>query len=175
MKQLGRSKRGHSVSELPVVLIILLLGILIPVIDFCTVSMRTSFLDGAARSAAHVAAKAHTFWQGSPNDPSVRMLARAETQRSLNGFTGIRVQRITPRIVRTNIENPAETRTFDRPLPAAPDTEKYVYHVEVELRGDVDPLFKFANLWGDIPGLTRPLPFTAKAREVFENPFWLTR
>lgn len=174
-KQIRPAPHGQAIAELPLVLFVFLVLVLFPIIDLCCITFRSTFMDGAARNAAHKAAKAHTFAFDGPDGLSASSIAKNEVRDVIRQFTGIRVEQVTPRIVRTSTTNAADVQRFEAPVPITSDSEQYVYQIEVEIKGEVDPLIPFNCALPAVPGLSSPMPFTATAREVFENTFWLTK
>jgi hypothetical protein len=52
----------------------------------------------------------------------------------------------------------------------AADTNTYIYDIQVELNGQVDPLIPFISMMGSVPGLTGPFPVTVRSQYSCEIP-----
>jgi len=160
-------------AELPVVLWLLLVCGVIPLMIMATITMRATLLNAAARDAAHAAAKASTFEQSEEGHPSARQLAESTAHATASKFAGVTISQVKTSIMITDADNPSapsDIRTIKLRPTDVIDTSKYVYSVQVEVSGYVEPLIRFTlPVFGDVPGLTKPMEMKVSGVEMFEN------
>lgn len=142
-------------------------------IDLATIGLRASTLFSAAREAARVAGRSKTFLV----DGSDGLSAVNAAKQKATSMAGYYVQ-ITPSNVRVSIiGSPIRGgATINQTTPLASSSTDYVYQIEVSVTGNVEPLATLSpNLFGNVPGLTGPMTFTARSSEFAEYPTGLTQ
>ena len=91
-----------------------------------------------------------------------------------NSFNGISIiGPVQVYILQTDVSSGVQTQNPVRQkLPAAADTDKNIYEIQVQLDGQVEPLIRYpvTGMFGAIPGLTGPFPVTVKAQYSCEIP-----
>jgi len=137
------------------------------------ITIRATLLNAAAKDAAHAAAKALTFEQAEEGHPSARQLAESTAYATAGKFPGVTISRVSTSIIVTDADKPSEpssVRTTKLPPSEVIDTSKNVYSVQVEVSGQVEPMVRFSlPVFGDVPGLTKPMEMKVTGVEMFEN------
>lgn len=174
----ARSNRASSIVELPVALSVLFLALLFPLADLGTIALRSATVFAAARNAAHHAGRAKSFVTNGENGQlSAKSTAVARALQTCNfGICGtqIKAEDVRTKIIGTPFAANISAINSASPLPDA-EPEKYLYQIEVEVTGTVEPLVLLNNeLLGDIPGITKPLMISAAFREFCEHPEGMT-
>ena len=171
-----KRKATGSVVEFTAIVPVFALFILIPMMDLGTVSLRTTFITVAARDAVHKAIKARSFEADLNGSPSAKTMAGDIAKARAESFGGVRVKQVITRIVTVAMNDSADVQKFEHSLPASPEPNPRttVYQLEVEVQGEIEPLLRSGGVFSEIPGLSKPLPFTSIAREIFEDPSALT-
>lgn len=181
-----RTGNGSSAVEMPVALIVFLFFLLFPLIDLATIALRSAVIYSAAFNGAHAGALASSFLVDSAiNDPSTGKpvpklsavnAAVAAAQGTKNtGLSGVEYDDSDIQIKLQGIplkesDNLPKIQLGDR-VPVVQVDPAYIYQIEVTVTGRVQPLFMLSSqLFGDVPGLTVPLPVTASSRQICENP-----
>ncbi len=171
----NRRQNGSSIAELPVAIFGLFFIILFPLLDLGTIALRSATVYEAARNAAHHAGRAKTFLSnGEDGELSSKSSAVAwalATAKNALAGTEIKKEDVKLSIIGTPFDDKKYTTvTSTAPLNET-QPENYVYQIEVQVTGKVEPLVKLNNeLMGDIPGLTSPLKVSATFREFCEHP-----
>ncbi len=159
---------------MPVVMWITILGICFPVMILAVGTLRFGFFWNACREAATQAAKCPTFEVDSSLGKSAINTADLVASMATNSFSGISiVGPVKVYILQTDVNAGTSTQNPDRQkLPAAADTDRNIYEVQVELDGQVEPLIRYPvqGMFGSIPGLTGPFPVTVRAQNSCEIP-----
>lgn len=157
-----RRQTGSSAVEIAVVVPLLFGFVMIPLLDLGCIGLRAYALQLAARDGAAAGAR-------SADATAARSKAEDTAKNSLNKFTGIKINQISSRFVRVSLDNTKEqTRFTDTQTGENPKDS--VFQIEVEISGEVEPLIKFSNVFGKIPGLTTPSSCNGIARAYFERP-----
>ncbi len=176
-----RTSSGTSMAELPAAMWLLFVALLFPLMILAITSIRASFMGVCAKDAAHAASKAKVFQNANaqPGDPPDAVtLAVTTAQATAQGLGGITIdsQDVKTRIVISTLGSPPQVSFSDDSLAAnSIDTVNNVYSVQVLVTGKAEPIIKFPDFFGSIPGLTKPLTMTAVGREIVENPQMLVQ
>lgn len=176
----SRRTRAALSAELGPCLWLLLILFVFPLIDLGTIAARTATVYTVAREAARAAGRAETFSASSSSGPSSKQIAVTRALQAAQGLpqATITAQNVTVYLVGTPIVtgsvNPAIRQTT--PLTAPADTADYLYEIEVDVTGTVNPLVMLSSsTFGTVPGLTAPFTVRAIGREVVEHPSGLTQ
>ncbi len=166
-----RGLRGSLMADAPLAIWFLIIGVTLPLIDLVMITVRSGFLIMSARDAAHVAARCKSFQTPvSADQPSVVGAADAQARFAASRFSEITVNSVESWILITDLDTEVTTRQNTR-LTEPADTNEFVYQIEVIVRGQANPLVRYnAGIFGNIPGLTAPVPVNAVAREFAEFP-----
>lgn len=161
--------RGSFFADVPLTIWFLMLGLAIPLIDLVTVSVRSGFLIMAARDAAHHASGCRSFQNPvSASRPSMITAADARARDAASRFSEVTVNSVESWIVITDLNTQVTTKRNTK-LTDPANTDVNVYQLEVIVRGQANPLIRYnAGIFGNIPGLTAPVPVNAVAREFVE-------
>jgi hypothetical protein len=177
-KSKQRSGRGTTMAEMPAALWLLIL-MAFPLIIVATSAMRFGFFWNACREAAMQAAKCQTFQTDSAVGISSINTADSWAAKAASGFSGITiVPPVNVYILQTNVVSGTTTKHTNRTaLAAAADTDNNIYDIQVELNGQIEPLFRvpFAGIAGPIPGLTGPYPVVVRSQYTSEVPQGLNK
>lgn len=174
MKTSRRMQKGASLLELPCTLFVFLIMLLTPMLNLATTTLRCSLMGMAVTEGAHAASKAHSYEAGTTDKPAAIDLANFTIKDAANRFGGLHVDNVQTEILITNVASGDVTRHSGK-LTTPPDSSRFIYQIETNVRSHIDPLFLFTNSIGDIPGLTVALPMNYSSREMFENPAGLTQ
>lgn len=193
MKRKRRNERGAMVAEYASSLYVLLICLVLPLLDYSVIGMRSFFLWFAANQAAAAACKAKTYLepvqnpsQPNLNYPSACELAQTRANQIKKILPGMRwVQTDNNpdvQIVREPINPQARgaqpaavfSRGHGAPLTSidAPDQSLNVYVCKVVIKGKIEPLITLP--WFDIPGISKPFDLTVSSQSQFENVAGLT-
>lgn len=172
-KQSTRKTSGSSMAEMPAALMIIFVGMFLPLFILASITLRTTLLSAAVKDAAHAAAKAKTFANGTPEKPSAQEVAAEQAGATASRFGGITLDNVQTGIVTTRLGTKQVTRSTS-PLVVV-DTSKNVYAVEVTVKGRIEPIIRCeTGFLANVPGLTGPMPLNMVASEMTENPQGLT-
>ena len=174
MKRQVRTRKGASLLELPCTLFVFLIMLLMPMLNVATATLRCSLMGMAVTEGAHAASKAHSYEAGSSEKPAAITVANDIINAAAAHFTGLHVDNIQTAIVVTNAASGDVTRQNGR-LMTPPDSSRFIYQIETNVRAHIDPLFLLSNSFGDIPGVTVPIAMNYSSREMFENPAGLNQ
>ena len=166
-----RAARGSAAIELPICILVLFIIFFFPMLDLAMCAVRAQTIYSCARDAARVAARASTFTQA-----KARAMAQV-IQTSNASLTGakITVSNVSVNVVGIPVNNSVSTVRQSAPL-AVVDKNNYIYQIEVNVPGAVDPLVMLSsNLFGSIPGISAPMPVSASSREFAEHPNGLSK
>lgn len=163
-------------AELPLTMWFLFILITLPMINLAIVSLRSTFILAAAHDAAHAASRCKTFKTAlNGSTPSATEAATQKVTDVVSHFTGVKVSTVVTKIVVTNVDSSATTRSTD-PLKTTPDTNSNTYSTEVIVTGTVDPLLYYqGDHFGSVPGLSAPITMSCAAQEFCEYPQGLTQ
>ena len=167
-----RSGRAQLIAELPLVLWVMFIVLMIPLIDLATFTIRYTFLLAASRDAAMSASLARTFGTNpSSTELSAKNAATAAAQTEASAWSEVTVTSVTTNIVITKLSTGIVTRQ-STPLSTPADTVNNAYQIETIVNGTTNPILRFSSssFWGNIPGLTAPVPVSITSRAYFENP-----
>ena len=171
----ARSQHGSSLLELPAGLWITLIVFLVPMVALASITIRVSLLNIATQEAVHAAAKARTYEQASDEGPSAVQLAQKAFDKVTSSFPGLGANKVSLRILATDVKSGTIT-TYESKLKEPANSSAYLYQVESKCTGSIEPVFGISQqLFGDVPGLTTPMPVNSSAREMVENPQGLDR
>ena len=175
------SKRhgGSSIAEFPVVLIGFLLCLLMPMIDLAFIAFRTSFVHTAAHNAAQSAGRAKTFSANGANGElsAINIAKRDAIAVKNNGAGGVNFADtdVIVNIVGTPLKTGKPEIRQNTPLTAI-DTKDYLFQIEVTVNGQVQPLVTLSDsFFGQVPGLTAPMPIQASYKQFCEHPGGLSK
>jgi len=171
----ARSRRGNFIVETPIALFLFLFLFVFPFIDLAAITLRTTFLYGAAHNAAWESARAHTYQTSLDGLPSAVQLANSVAQKTAAPFAGIKINSVKTSIVTTDIKTLSQSRQ-SASLAVPADASLNSYQVEVSVNGSVNPLIIYnGNSFTNIPGLTQPMILTFTDRQYCENPQGLNK
>jgi len=175
---------GTVLAEAPAAIWIVFVGIGFPLIILASLALRFGLFWEAAKQAAQVSCQAQTF-QANPAFPasalSAVQSAYVTANNSISAVGGCSLNQVDVYIGSTPMTS-LTTTWLNAGSPNQPisanliDTDQNVYSIKVVLIGQVNPLIT-VNLpyFGNIPGLTQPLPATVAEERVFENPAGLSQ
>lgn len=184
--------------EMPVALTVFFIFLAFPLIDLATIALRTATVYLAVYNAAHDAARAATFQGPAPTNSADPPFAKGtaiqiardkalETKAACLAGTDFGPDDVKVRIVCSPLNKPPDP---DRPNQGPKvefvqaDNQRlskkidpdFVYSIEVTINAQVQPLFTLSSgLFGNVPGLTVPIPVSATARQFSENSEGLTQ
>jgi hypothetical protein len=171
-------------AEAPAAIWIVFVGIGLPLIILASLALRFGLFWEAAKQAAQVSCQAQTF-QANPAFPanalSASNSAYITANNTIQAVGGCSLNQVNVYIGSTPM-NSLTTTWLNAGAPNQPispsliDTDQNVYSIKVVLVGQVNPLITF-NLpyFGNIPGITQPLPASVAEERVFENPMGLSQ
>ncbi|MBA3992994.1 MAG: hypothetical protein C0469_05645 [Cyanobacteria bacterium DS2.3.42] len=173
-KQVLLRRTGQTLAYVLAIYVLLFL-IGLPLIDFCTLGLRSQALFMAAHDSAFNASKCKSFLVDiSSSEQAAKTVAESSALRAASLMNGTTIDSVVTSILVTNINSLATTRQT-APLSQPADTSQYVYQIEVVVTGRVKPLLMFSrNIFGDIPGLTQELKLAVRACENCESTQGLT-
>jgi len=162
-RQRNRRLGGQVLAELPVMLIVLFFGFMIPLILFCTLGYRAILLWVSTRAACQAAAKCSTFTSAS-NIANQTLASQINKNGNITGSGQLYIV-IQPQgggaftAQSTKLSSPATTSTN-------------VYFVRYSVNGALQPLFPDVAWLGGagIPGLNAPINLAIASENYFENP-----
>ncbi len=167
-KQVKLRRTGHTIAYvLAIYVLLFLLGL--PLIDFCTIGLRSQALFMAAHDSAFNASKCKSFLVDiSGSEPSAKTIAESSALRAASLMNGTTIDSVVTSILSTNINSLTTTRQTV-PLSQPADTSQHVYQIEVVVTGRVRPFLTFSrNIFGDVPGLTQDLRLVVRSAENCE-------
>jgi Flp pilus assembly protein TadG len=160
-----RNRQGSTMADTPIALWLLFLGLMFPLMDLASITMRYTFLLAAARDGAFAGSREQTFTLA---DAALK----AKINQTAASFTGITVNNITTNVVTTNISSKAVTRQPTKlAAPANPTTN--LYQIEAQVQGTIEPFINMGGITSivpNVPGVTAPVTTSVTCREYFENP-----
>ncbi len=161
-----RNKKGSAVSDLPLSLWILIIGLLFPLIGFLTVTLRVICIYYGAGDASYQAAKQQTYTEAQTRARAVFLKDAA--------IPGVTVPAGSPavKVVRKNKDN-GEEYEFTGIVTEPINTGTFVYLLRVQTSAQVDPIINFGGSvfpWANIPGLSGPIDINFNSENVAENP-----
>lgn len=175
MSSSARQFAGNSIAEVPAVLWLVLVVMLFPLANFCTLGIRSIFVFNACSQAALAASKARSYDTGTTEAPSAKQLAQQIAQASFDTWPGIKLNSVQTQIISTKIADQTQSKQAAK-LTAAPDTALNTYQVEVTIKADIDPIFQAKIPFLDnIAGISAPYQMQVSQRNFVENTQGLTR
>lgn len=165
-----RTKTGSSLLELPLALWLIFVLMLLPMMWFATLTLKSALAAAATQNAAQAAAKAKTFQVGLPGKQPAQFVAILTAIQSSRMVPDLVVAGVDCDILRTPIGGGPVTR-FENKLTEPADTSQFIYQIETEVIVIVQPLIKLSpELFGFQPGVTMPMIARHNARAMAENP-----
>lgn len=133
-------------------------------------------MNAVISNGASSAARAKTFESpSSDGKPPAKQIGPDTIRDTIKKFPGMRVTAVNVVILQTPTTSGFTTRSSTK-LAQPADTSKFIYQIESQVRGEIDPLFLITpGLLGRIPGVSIPLPVSFVAREIAENPQGLNK
>lgn len=177
MGGVSRKSKGSTI-DLVCTLSVLFLLLFLPLLDLAVVCMKVTFVHSAARNAARVAGRANSYSEPGINSPAAIGIAKGIVEATKSGsLSGVE---IAPADVKVSIIGSPLDPTLSPIRQSEPlkdvDAKKYLYQVEVEVKGKVTPLVTLSKgLFGSVPGLTEAIPVVACYREMAEHPSGLAK
>lgn len=176
--QMHLRKSTGSTIDLVCTLSVLFLLLFLPLLDLAVVCMKVTFVHSAARNAARVAGRAHSFNEPVDKNPAALGIARDIVEATRSGsLSGVEITSsdVKVSIVGSPLDTSVPPIYQSQPLKEV-DAKKYLYQVEVEVKGRVTPLVTLSkSIFGSVPGLTEPIPVLACYREMAEHPSGLAK
>jgi hypothetical protein len=170
----GRSHRGTSVAEFPVVLGIFLLAVFFPLLDLATIFFGSSSVFSAARVAAVEASRAPTFRNDSTINGQRKLsaihMAEAKAVEMGTGGVEINASDVAVSVLQVPLNEEGTTATINPTAEFVPDTSANIYQIQVAVSGRVSPMIMLSSFFGHIPGLTEPLVVRAVSTATCEKP-----
>lgn len=174
----NQRKTKGSTIDLVCTLSVLFLLLFLPLLDLAVVCMKVTFVHAAARNAARVAGRANSFEASIESSPSATSIASGIVASSKNAsLSGVEIDPSDVRvsIVGAPLDSSLRPIYQSQPLKEV-DSKKYLYQVEVEVKGRVTPLVTLSKqIFGSVPGLTESIPVVACYREMAEHPSGLAK
>jgi len=165
-----RRQTGSFLLEGPLALWILFVILLFPLVNLCTIGIRSTFLWCATHDATIYAARAMSFQTSVNGQPTAADLAELEAVRTATAFSGVHITNVQTQIVITDNQSFAQT-VQSTPLATPADTSDFSYQIQVAVTGNVDPFMPYVLGWfGSVPGLTKSYQVTFVDRQFCETP-----
>src|SRR4030095_10768774 len=98
-----RRESGAYLSEFPVAIWLLFMGLFFPLLMLAIITFRANFLNLVAKEAAHAASKAQTFQDGTVDKPQAIELAKTTANQAASRFSGLAINNIKTMIVITDV------------------------------------------------------------------------
>lgn len=170
-KRHQRSLAGSTLIDFAPALWILLMGLMFPLINLATVTIRANVFTTIAQDAARDAGKAKTFFAPlSGSQPSAVGAATTAASNVAARFSGITISSVNTYICTTAVSTGIVSKQSTA-LTSPANTTSNLYQIEVRVVGQAYPLMSFSqSMFGQIPGLTGPVNITSVARVYAENP-----
>jgi len=166
----SRRCAGSVLLEGPLALWIIFIILIFPLMDLCTIAIRSTFLWCATHDATMYAARAMSYATSVNGQPTAADLAEREAVRTAAAFSGVHVTNVQTAIVITNNQNLAQT-VQSAVLSSPADTSDFSYQIQVAVSGKIDPFMPYILGWfGRVPGLTEAYPVTFVDRQFCETP-----
>lgn len=162
-----KSASGSTVAEMPGAIWLFIIGMLMPLIGFVTLSFRAIILYNGVRDAAYQAAIAESYTDAKKKAEEV-LLADVSVK-------GVKVDPNEPRvwIIEKKTSDGTEFVQKGGVFPRKVLPEDHAYYFLILVNAQVDPLVNMGGngFWKNIPGLTGPLQITDMSYQVYvENP-----
>ena len=171
-----RQVRGSTI-DLVCTLSVLFLLLFLPLLDLAVICMKVTFVHSAARNAARVAGRSNSF-NNSIDSPSASGVAKGMVEASRSAsLSGVEIDPtdVKVSIVGSPLDPKLPAIYQSQPLKEV-DSKKYLYQIEVEVKGRVTPLVTLSKeMFGSVPGLTESIPIVACYREMAEHPSGLAK
>lgn len=162
----SRAKKGQAIVELPLAISTFMLVLLLPMLNMATFAMRVTNVFAAAKHAAIVAGRSKDFDLARSSAVGRAIESNSKALAGVDIKAGdIKVFIVASPLVAGKSEFRQETALTDA------DPKSYLYQVEVEVTGRIQPLFTLnKGIFGSVPGLTEPMIITSRSRELCERP-----
>lgn len=157
-----RRRTGSSVAEIAAVISMLFGLVMLPLLDLGCIGLRAHIIQLAARDGAAAGARARDL-------DEARSKAKHAAIASLQKFTGVKIKKVECRFVQVSVDDTTQQVRFTNPKKCRKGSRN-VLQMEVEIAGEVEPLFKLSGAFGDIPGLTADAACSGIARQYLEHP-----
>jgi hypothetical protein len=168
-------ERGTTLAEMPVALWMIII-MCFAMLLLATETLRFGFFWNACREAAQQAAKCTTFQADTAIGPSAVTTANTWATKAAGAFSGLTLNTVNVYIVSTNVSSGVMSKTASGiKLANAADTSNNIYDIQVELIGQIEPLIRFSNYFGSIPGLSAPFPVVVRSQYTSEVPQGLSQ
>ena len=181
MSRTFRHHNGASISELPLVLIIIIFFGIVPILDLCTICLRVAAVSLACYEAAHAASAARTFEVSQPGYPSAKDTANQYVDLISKHVPGIIWVKAASGlaetdVVATELLSTSTTKVYTSHLPPPVRTKKYLYQYRVTVKAELPPVLPYTGPWfSNIPGFTGPMPLSCTVMAACECPSGLTQ
>jgi hypothetical protein len=172
-----RRERGTTIVELPLALWIIVL-LLFSMLVLATELLRFGFFWNACREAAKQAAQCQTFQTDSSIGPSSVTTAQTWSSNATNSFAGLTLLQTNTYIIQMDVNSGVKTKyPAGQALSAAADITKYIYDIQVEMQGQIEPLVRFGagGEFGSVPGLTTAYQVVVRSQYTSEVPQGLNK
>lgn len=186
-----RPERGHFISELPVLLLILFMVFAFPLIDLAVMGCKAMLVKTVIRHAAEEAAKAKSFNEDLEVEEG-RLLSAKHVARDIvfenigapgkvTRADGVKLNGMVTRIVIVPFDQNERVVKSNRPLVNNRNQIKSMlstgtYNIEVEARTEIEPLIKLPRkIFGNVPGLTTSFSLVEAHQAYCEHPEGLFR
>lgn len=168
-----RRQTGNFLLEAPAVVWLILIVLCFPMVDYCSLGIRSALVFSACNQATLTSSKARSYEVGTTDAPSAKALALSTAQLCTAPWSGIHLISTTTKIVSTDINTQIQTKQSGK-LTSPPNTADNTFQIEVTLTADVDPLIN-VPFFANIPGISAPYRMVVVQRNYFENSQGLMR
>jgi hypothetical protein len=165
-----RNKRGSIIADYTAAIVVFILFLIWPFVDYCTIGLRYMLFRDIVHTATQTASKATTFSAGSGNNAVMDKVPQAIAW-ATSQYTGIRIVSQQIRVVQTSLTGTTTYGNWGSVWPSTPDSKANVYTIEVQCVADLDPLLAFTGPFGNpIPGMTGPMRVSLAQQLMSETP-----
>ncbi len=170
-----RKRTGHSIAELGPALFLAFCILVLPLATLASIGTKFTFMYLATENAARMAGRCKTFkTDSSAYQTSATTVANQLMNTWKSKFSGLGVNSVKVSILQCDVNTKKVTK-FTNPLTTV-DPVNNVYSINVEVNGDVEPLYRGGGGWfGNVPGLSAPFPVRVSCSAAAENPSGLTK
>lgn len=168
-----RNQKGNYIAETPGVIWAVLVVLCFPMIDYCSLGIRSALVFSAANQATLTASKARSYEVGTADAPPAQQLAKDTAKLCCDPWQGIHFVSATTQILQTNIDTQNQTRQTGK-LLNPPNTADNTFQIEVTVTATVDPFIN-VPFFANIPGISAPYTMVVTQRNYFENSQGLMR
>lgn len=178
-RHLRMQQSGTSIAELAGILLVFFIFLAFPLMNLCTLGLRSSLLMNSAREASISASKSLTY-SATPvgavgNTTPAIQTANVTVKNYLSHFSGVNVSAVRVGILTVSNASGNRQGPVYKPLSSVDQQFGNTYYLDVAVDGEAEPLITYrGGMLGPIPGLTSPIKLSAHGQRVFENPRGLT-